>query len=102
MATTSTNRIELDEHDVAWIAGANTKVAEVVLAKIAYGWSPEEMHFQHPHLSLTQIDAPLAYYYENKQQIDAEIERRYEKAEELSQRPSDPRLRRKLLELKRR
>jgi len=37
--------IELDERGVAWIVGANTKVKEVVLDKMAYGWSPEEMHF---------------------------------------------------------
>jgi hypothetical protein len=39
--------IELDDPGVAWIAGANTKVIEVVLDKLAYGWSPEEMHLQH-------------------------------------------------------
>ena len=39
------------------------KVTEVVLDKIAYGWSPEEIHFQHPHLSLAQIHAALTYYY---------------------------------------
>jgi hypothetical protein len=33
--------------------------------------SPEEMHFQHPHLSLAEIHAALAYYYENQKQLDA-------------------------------
>ncbi len=99
MATT-TGRIEIDRNGVAWIAGANTKVIEVVLDKLAYGWSPEQIHFQHPDLSLAQIHAALAYYYENKEGLDAEIERRYENAEELSRRSSDPILRQKLLELK--
>jgi hypothetical protein len=36
-----------------------------VLDKLAYGWSPEEIHFQHPALSLAQIHAALSYYYEN-------------------------------------
>jgi hypothetical protein len=31
-----------------------------VLDKIAYGWIPEEMHLQHPHLSLAQIHAALS------------------------------------------
>ncbi len=31
------------------------KVIEIVLEKIAYGWSPEELHFQHPYLTLGQI-----------------------------------------------
>jgi len=51
--------IELDDRGVAWIAGANTKVIEAVLDKIAHGWSPEEMHLEHPHLSLAQIHAAL-------------------------------------------
>ncbi len=28
---------------------------------MAYGWSPEEMHFQHPDLTLGQIYSALAY-----------------------------------------
>ncbi len=100
MSITTGNRIEIDDKGVAWIAGANTKVIEVVLDKVAYGWSPEEMHFQHPHLSLAQIHAALAYYYENKERLDAQIEQRYENAEQLSRESSDPNLRRKLLELK--
>ena len=52
MPITVTSQIEIDDQGVAWIVGANTKVVEVVLDKMAYGWSPEEMHFQHPHLIL--------------------------------------------------
>ena len=54
------SQIEIDDQGIAWITGANTKVIEVVLDKIAYGWSPEEMHLQHPHLSLAQIHAALS------------------------------------------
>ncbi len=75
MATTVSTQIEIDEQGVAWITGANVKVIEVALDKIAYGWSPEEMHVQHPNLSLAQIHAALAYYYENQERLDAEIER---------------------------
>jgi uncharacterized protein (DUF433 family) len=100
VAITTSSRIEIDNRGVAWIAGANTKVIEVVLDKVAYGWNPEEMHLQHPHLSLAQIHAALAYYYENKERLDAQIEQRYHNAEQLSRESSDPNLRRKLLELK--
>ncbi len=100
MATSVTSRIEIDDKGVAWVAGANTKVIEVVLDKLAHGWSPEEIHFQHPHLSLAQIHAALAYYYDNKENLDAEIGRRLREAEALSQESSNPTLRRKLLELK--
>src|SRR2546426_10109945 len=53
------SQIEIDDQGVAWIAGANTNVIEVGLDKLAYGWSPEEMHFQHRHLSLAQGHAAL-------------------------------------------
>ncbi len=69
MATRVTTHIEIDEEGVAWITSANTKVIEVVLDKLAYGWSPEEIHFQHPHLSLAQIHSALAYYYENQEKL---------------------------------
>jgi len=100
MATSITTQLELDENGVAWISGANTKVIEVVLDKLAYGWSPEEIHFQHPHLSLAQIHSALAYYYANREVLDAEIERERQEAENLKGQVSNPALRQKLLKLK--
>ena len=81
MATTVSTQIEIDDQGVAWITGANVKVIEVALDKLAHDWSPEEMHFQHPNLSLAQIHAALAYYYENQQSLDAEIARRESEVE---------------------
>jgi hypothetical protein len=46
--STITAHIILDERGVAWIDDTNMKVIEVVLDKLAHGWSPEEIHFQHP------------------------------------------------------
>src|SRR5437588_12669286 len=68
--------IEIDEKGIPWISGANTKVVEVVLDKMAHNSSPEEMHEQYPHLSLAQIHAALSYYYEHQAEVDADIERR--------------------------
>lgn len=102
MATSITTQLEVDENGVAWITGANTKVIEVVLDKLAYGWSPEEIHFQHPHLSLAQIHAALAYYYEHREALDAEIERERQEAEQLKNQLSNSALRQKLLKLKKR
>lgn len=67
--------IRQDDRGVAWIDEANVKVIEVVLDRLAYGWSPEEIHFQHPDLSLAQIHAALAFYYDNQSDLDAEIAR---------------------------
>jgi uncharacterized protein (DUF433 family) len=69
------NHIQLDERGVAWIDDTNVKVIEVALDKRAHQSSPEEMHYQYPHLSLAQIHAALAYYYDHQAEFDAQIER---------------------------
>ncbi len=96
MSTGLTTQIEIDARGVAWVAGANTKVKEIVLDKLAYGWSPEEMHFQHPHLSMAQIHAALAYYYENQDKLDDEIRRDLEEVDQLRSQSESPTLRFKL------
>lgn len=93
--------IELDADGVAWIVGANTKVIEVVLDKMAHGSSPEEMHFQYPHLSLAQIHAALSFYYEHQSAIDAQILREWNEVKELAANQPDSPLRQKLRALKR-
>ena len=93
--------IELDANGIPWITGANTKVVEVVLDQIAYGWSPEEMHRQHPHLSMAQIHAALSYYYEHQAEVDADIERRDRFVEEMRAQQPDSPLRKRLQKLKR-
>jgi uncharacterized protein (DUF433 family) len=72
--TVAAPHIRIDAEGRAWIDDTNVKVIEVVLDHLAYGWSPEEMHYQHPDLSLAQIHAALAYYYDHQAQFDREIE----------------------------
>jgi uncharacterized protein (DUF433 family) len=88
--------IEIDEKGIPWITGANTKVVELVLDKLAHGWSPEEMHRQHPHLSMAQIHAALSYYYDHQAEVDADIERRDREVEELRAQQRDPLTRQEL------
>ena len=101
MTASFTTQIELDDRGVAWVAGTKVKVIEVVLDKIAYGSSPEEIHFQHPNLSLAQIHGALTYYYENQDKIDEEIRCGLEESERLATQLSDAEFRRKLVNLKR-
>ena len=100
MTAAFTTQIELDDRGIAWIAGTRVKVLEVVLDKIASGASPEEIHFQHNHLSLAQIHGALTWYYENQAHVDAEIRSRMESAALLAVQASDPEFRRKLIDLK--
>ena len=101
MTVTFATQIELDDRGVAWIAGTKVKVTEVVLDKIVYGSSPEEIHFQHPNLSLAQIYGALTYYYENQDRVDEQIRRGLEESDKLAAQLSDAEFRRKLLDLKR-
>jgi uncharacterized protein (DUF433 family) len=75
-AKTEYEHVVLDEKGVPIIAGTNMKVIEIVLGKTAYGWSPEELHFQHPYLTLGQIYSALAYYWDHQDELDQDIERR--------------------------
>jgi len=100
MSTSALAHIEIDDNGVAWIDDTKVKVIEVVIDKIAHGSSPEEMHFQYPHLSLSQIHAALAYYYDNQAALEAELEQRWQEADELAVKISDATLRQKLLTLK--
>jgi len=57
------------------------KVKELAVERLAYGWGPEELHFQHPYLTLGQIHAALAYYWDNAQAFDREIAAELEAAD---------------------
>ena len=65
--------IAVDEAGTATIAGTTTKVVEVALDRIAHHWDADEMQRQHPHLSLSQIYAALAYYHDHQPELDALI-----------------------------
>jgi uncharacterized protein (DUF433 family) len=83
MASTVTGyeHVTIDD-GVPRITGTTTKVVELVADRLAYGWSPEEMQFQHPHLTLGQIHAALAYYWDHAEELDRDIERRLRDVEE--------------------
>ena len=84
MSTGLSTQIDIDAKGVAWVAGTNTKVKEIVQDKLAYGWSPEEIHFQHRHLSMAQVHAALAYYYEHQDRLDDEIRQDLEEVDRLA------------------
>jgi uncharacterized protein (DUF433 family) len=83
---TAYRHIVVDELGVATIAGTTMKVIEVVTAQKAYGGSPEEIQFQHPYLTMSQIHSALAYYWDFQKEIDADIQRRLDRVEALRNR----------------
>ncbi len=92
--------IEIDDKGTAWIADTKVKVIEVALEKIAHGSSPEEIHFQHPNLSMAQIHSALSYYYAHREELDDEILERLEDVNKLASRNKNSPLQKKLRELK--
>jgi len=91
--------IWLDERRVAWVDETNTKVREIALDVIAHGWSPKEIHLNHPHLSLAQIHAALTYYYDHKSELDAEIEESLRRVEEMQAAAGESPIRKRLAAL---
>ena len=90
LTETRYEHIILNEDRVPSIAGTTMKVVELVVEQQAYGWSPAEMHFQHPYLTLGQIYSALAYYWDHREDLDRDIQQRLDRVTELQRavRPS--------------
>ena len=80
---TAYEHIVIDKAGVPFIKGTTTKIIELVLDVLAYGWSPDEIQLQHPYLTLGQIHSALAYYRGHKEELDHDIERRLKRVEQL-------------------
>jgi uncharacterized protein (DUF433 family) len=72
MTKTDYQHIEM-RNGVPYLEGTQTKVIEVALDRLAHHWDGDEIHRQHPHLSLGQIYSALAYYYDHQDEIDRVI-----------------------------
>jgi uncharacterized protein (DUF433 family) len=96
--TENVPHIVWDDRSVAWIDDSNVKVIELALDHLAYGWSAEALHEQFPHLSLAQIYAALACYYDREADFLAEMAEREERIRkimaEIGESPVQARLRR--------
>jgi uncharacterized protein (DUF433 family) len=101
MSAVAQSLIEIDEQGVAWISDKKVKVIEAALDKLVHGSSPEEIHFQYPHLSLAQVYAALAYYYEHQNELDSEIQRRWQEVNQMAALEANTPLQQRLRELRR-
>jgi uncharacterized protein (DUF433 family) len=78
LVETHYEHIGLNDAGVPTITGTTMKVVELVLEYLSHGWSAEEIHFQHPYLSMAQVHSALAYYWDHKNELDEDIQRRLE------------------------
>jgi len=82
MPVVALDYIETDDRGVARLIGTRFKVRHIA-ADARAGASAGQIHDSYPHLTLAQIHAALAYYYDHQLEIDAEIERGNQFADEM-------------------
>jgi uncharacterized protein (DUF433 family) len=82
--------IVIGEDGQARVAGTGYKV------RIMAGWhrfrgdGPEEMQQGHPDLSMAQVYSVLAYYYDHKEELDADMDRREQEMERMRAEAGEP------------
>jgi uncharacterized protein (DUF433 family) len=59
-----------------------TRVSMIVADYLWRGWSAEEIARQYSYLTLAEIHAALAYFFDHKQQIEDELVAEYRDVEE--------------------
>ena len=58
----------------ACIRSTRIRVLDIVSATERLGLSPDEICDQYPELTLAQVHSALAYYYDHREEIQADIE----------------------------
>ena len=66
------------------IAGTRFPVRSIVTYILHHGLTPEELITRFPHLTLAQVYDALAYYYDNREEIDKDVT---ENSEEVVRQP---------------
>lgn len=65
------------------IKGTRIKVSQIAIEYERMGWTPDQIIQAHPHLTLAQVHDALSYYYENTDEINADIRAGEQLVEEL-------------------
>ena len=77
------------------IDGHRIQVEDVAIWHERMGMSPDEIVSEYPSITLADVHAALAYYYENRERIDTDIEAAKRYAEEMKTKAGPSRLRRR-------
>ncbi len=93
------DHIVLNEEGFPIVKGTRTKVVQIVL-DTKNGWTVDEIHEQYPYLSLAQIHSALAYYYDHREEIEADIVRRDKLVKQIFQELGPSELREKVIKLR--
>lgn len=98
MSATATaySHLSADPDGRVWVTAANVKVSEIVADYLAHGSSAEEMALQFPHLSPSMIHSALAYCYDHREELEAELAASMESSRLKAAATADSPLRRRL------
>ena len=70
---------------------ARTRVALIVTDYLWRGWSAEEFALKYPYLTLAEVHAAMAYYFDHREEIDLELAAEYRDVEAWKQaHPTSP------------
>ena len=100
VSDTPYKHIHIMDDGRAMIGGTRMKVQYIAMGAEFWGQSPKEIQAEsYPFLTLGQIHSALAYYYDNKELVDAQIEEgeRYVEKMRAELDPFDPGRRERLL-----
>lgn len=59
--------------DRAYVIGTRTRVQDIYALSEVYGFNPDQIVEQLPHLTLGQVHAALSYYFDHREQILSEL-----------------------------
>lgn len=65
--------VSVNNAGIARIAGTRMKVSQIALEQERLGRTPEQIVASHPHLSMAQVGAALAFYENHREEVEAQI-----------------------------
>jgi hypothetical protein len=75
--------IERDDNGKLYVAGSGHKVILLIADHVAWRMNAEQIHVQHPGLTMGAIHSVLSYFYDNEAAVRAELHERWQMADDL-------------------
>jgi uncharacterized protein (DUF433 family) len=80
----------------AYIAGTRVRVQDIYVDSEVHGMTPDEIAAGYPHLTLAQVYAALAYYFDHREEIQGEVREDRDLVQEVKARTGPGPLERKI------
>ena len=83
MAATEIPHLKWDPSGSVWIDDTGFRVIDLVREHLAHGWGADALQENHPDLTLAQIHAALAWFYDHEEEVMREIAKRENRADQI-------------------